>query len=225
MTGLFLPITIVLLCCAVASAAAETDVQRIGRQFREYAMNEATDRGDRLLDDVELPKTAVAGVVKRLDTLAADGSWPDIDYASDDRSSWRPFDHLTRVLSLTVYARRADTSREEESRTLEGVHRALAFWIARDFKCPNWWYNEIGVPKILADAALLLDADLKPDEKKYITDVVLPRARVGAMTGQNRVWLAGNGLMRGVLIEDESLVATASNVIAEEIRVGTDEGI
>src|SRR4051812_19420515 len=184
----FLPVAVVLLCCAFASAA-ETDVQRVGRQFREFAMHEATDRGDRLLDDVEVPKTPVATVPKVLETLGPDGSWPDIDYASDARSSWRPYDHLSRMLSLTIYARRLDTKQDDAARAIDGVHRALAFWMSRDFKCPNWWFNEIGVPKILGDVALLLDADLKPHEKKYIADIVLPRARVGAMTGQNRVWL------------------------------------
>jgi chondroitin AC lyase len=214
-----------LILCICAVASGETDVQRVARQFREYALHEATDRGERLLDDVELPKTAVAGVNKWLDSLAPGGSWPDIDYASEARSSWRPYDHLTRVLSLTVFARRADTSGEEASKALEGVHRALAFWMPRDFKCPNWWYNEIGTPKILGNIALLLDADLKTEEREYIANIVLPRAKIGAMTGQNRVWLAGNGVMRGALIDDAALVEKAAQVIHEEIRVSTDEGV
>src|SRR3954452_23500998 len=97
---------IALLCvtACVAAAKGETDVQRVARQFREYSLHEATDRGDRLLDDADLPRTPVSTAGKWLDALKTDGSWPDIDYASDDRSSWRPLDHLTRVLSLTVYA-------------------------------------------------------------------------------------------------------------------------
>lgn len=212
------------MCCA-AMAHGEADVQRVARQFREYSLHEATDRGDRLLDDVELPKTAVAGVSKWLDKLQPDGSWPDVDYASNARSSWRPYDHLTRVLSLTVFARRADTKADDAAKAIEGVHRAIGFWMQRDFQCPNWWYNEIGTPKILGSIALLLDQDLKPDELKYIADVVLVRAKVGAMTGQNRVWLAANGLMRGVLINDEKLATAAAQVIHDELRAGTDEGI
>src|SRR4051794_39435082 len=197
-----------------APLRAQSDAQRVARQFREYGVHESTDRGERLLDDVDLPKTSVAGVLKLLDKLEADGSWPDIDYASDARSSWRPYDHLTRVLSLTVLARRADTSPANAAAALDGVHRALAYWMQHDFKSPNWWYNDIGTPKILGTIALLLlDDDLKAAERTYIVDVVLPRSKVGAMTGQNRVWLAANGIMRGVLTEDETDIAKAAAVV------------
>lgn len=53
---------------------------------------------------------------------------------------------------------------------------------------------------------------------------IIERSRFGR-TGQNKVWLAGNNLMRGLLTDDEALVAEARDQIAEEIVVTDGEGI
>jgi len=45
------------------------------------------------------------------------------------------------------------------------------------------------------------------------------------MTGQNRVWLAGNALYRALLRGDETALAKNSGIIWNELRVSTDEGI
>lgn len=217
--------TLLVVLSCVTTVAAETDVQRIARQFREYCLHEATDRGERLLDDVELPKTAVAEAIRHLRGQRDDGSWADVDYSSNARSSWPPYTHLTRTLSVIVHARRPDTPDAERANCVTGVYRAMTYWITHDLQCPNWWYNEIGVPKIVGTIAILLGDDLAPGERAYVTDTVLPRSKVGAMTGQNRVWLAANGVMRGVLRDDAELVRVAANVIQDELRVSAGEGI
>lgn len=221
LTAAFVALALLL----ASTARGETDTQRVARQFRDYCLHESTDRGERLLDDVELPKAGVAEAMKWRKALKEDGSWGDINYPSAARSSWPAYDHLTRVLSLVVYARRSGTPPDDSAQCLAAAHRALGYWIAHDFQCPNWWYNDIGVPKILGNVGLLLDNDLKPAERDYITGVAMARSKVGSMTGQNRVWLAGNGVMRAALLGDESLLRTAAGVIREEIRVTTGEGI
>lgn len=210
---------------ATAARAADDDVARVGQQFREFCLRESTDRGERILDDVELPKASVRQAAKFETSLRTDGSWGDVDYDPAARSAWRPFDHLSRVLALTVYARRASTPADESRRAIEAVHRALGYWIAHDYQCPNWWYNQIGVPKVLGTVGILLGDDLNAEERTYITKVVMPRAKLGAMTGQNRVWLAANNLMCGVIEGDADLVGKAAAIIREEVRVGTEEGV
>jgi chondroitin AC lyase len=104
------------------------------------------------------------------------------------------------------------------------VHRAYAFWAAHDFQCTNWWYNEIGMPKVIGTASLLLGGELVPAEFAYATGTSLSRYPIGR-TGQNRVWLAGNTLMLGLLKGDPSIIAAASDAIWGEVRVTTGEGI
>lgn len=45
------------------------------------------------------------------------------------------------------------------------------------------------------------------------------------MTGQNKVWLAGNVMMRALLQNDYELVKMARDTIASEIVTGGAEGI
>ena len=157
-----------------------------------------------------------------LSTLQADGSWPDIDYANQDRSAWPTARHGSRILQLVGAANR--TAGSDRTRILAGVHRAFGFWIRHDFKCPNWWFNNIGVPKTFATAAVLMGSELLPAEKNYLLQTLMPRAKIG-MTGQNRLWLAGNTLLAGIIANDPDQVQKAADVIWSEITVTTDEGL
>jgi chondroitin AC lyase len=154
--------------------------------------------------------------------LRADGSWPDIDYANPDRSAWPAAQHGNRILQLVIAADRAPDG--ERLRIIAGVHRAFGFWIRNDFKCPNWWFNNIGVPKTFATVGVLMGNDLLPDEKTYLLQTMMPRAKIG-MTGQNRLWLAGNTLLACVIADDFDQVSEAANVIWSEIVVTTNEGL
>jgi len=157
-----------------------------------------------------------------LSTLRADGSWPDIDYANQDRSAWPAAQHGSRILQLVIAADRAADG--EHARILAGVHRAFGFWIRHDFKCPNWWFNNIGVPKTFATAAVLMGDELLPAEKNYLLQTMMPRAKIG-MTGQNRLWLAGNTLLAGIVANDPDQIQKAAEVIWSETVVTTNEGL
>lgn len=53
---------------------------------------------------------------------------------------------------------------------------------------------------------------------------MMQNAKFG-MTGQNKVWLAGNVLIRALLQNDEALVKKARDIIVSEIVLGQKEGI
>jgi chondroitin AC lyase len=153
-----------------------------------------------------------------------DGSWPDLDYASTARSGWPPYEHCSHMVSMALAAGGADISADDRQRLLVAVHRGFRFWIRHDFQCTNWWYNEIGLPKLIGTCALLLGNNLSADEYAYVTQTSLARYGIG-MTGQNKVWLAGNALMLGLLKGDETLVNEAATTIWNELRLSTEEGI
>ena len=64
---------------------------------------------------------------------------------------------------------------------------------------------------------------LNPEEKEAAIEV-MENAKFG-MTGQNKVRLAGNVLMRGLLQDDFELVKAARDTIVSEITTGMQEGI
>ena len=64
----------------------------------------------------------------------------------------------------------------------------FGYWFQNKPVCKNWWYNEIGIPKVLGPVFLLMKEQLSPQEKQAAVEV-MEKARFG-MTGQNKVWLA-----------------------------------
>ena len=155
----------------------------------------------------------------------ADSTWHDLDYASQQRGAWPPAFHVQRISEiarsyktpLSPWFGRADVRRT--------LHAALNKWFDLGLQCPNWWYNEIGGPRLLAPALLLLDEELS-DAERARTIRYMKQARIG-MTGQNRTWLAGNVLVRGLLERNDTLVQAARDAIVAEVAVAPEgkEGI
>lgn len=200
------------LCCLfpclpiLAIEATHGDLDRATAQLRSYLLARSTDTPER-----------VAGY---LTTLRADGTWADVDYASQQRANWPTGQHVSRTLQIAIAWRKGGVPEA----LLAAIHRALGHWRAKDYQCPNWWYNQIGGPLDLLSIGLLLGDQLQTEEFTYLTQTVLPRTKIG-MTGQNRVWLAGNTLMGGLLLRDRALVTQAAEVIYAEVVVTGKEGI
>ena len=152
-----------------------------------------------------------------------EGSWPDINYADKKRSGWEPRIHTERILELVRLYYTKESSYYHSPDVGKAVHKALGWWFAHKPVCLNWWYNQTGVPKTLGTACLLFEAELTPAEREGAIEV-LKNARFG-MTGQNKVWLAGNVLMRALLQNDFSLAKQARDSIVSEIVTGRPEGI
>jgi chondroitin AC lyase len=206
---------------ATESPGRAPAIQQVDRQFRDFYLG--GDDAFTMRDSNE-PAPDPSNARNLAQTLAADGSWPDLDYASQARSGWPPEDHCTRMVAITAAANRPGAAAADRAILLAATHRAFGYWIAHDFQCPNWWYNEIGIPKTIGMTALLLGEELTEAELRYATGTSLARYPIGR-TGQNRVWLAGNTLMRGVLAGDEAAIRAAAETIWGEVQISTAEGL
>lgn len=162
-------------------------------------------------------------ITQLLSSLQADGSWNDIDYSDKKRSGWLPKDHAERILLLTKIYQIPNSGFYKSEEIETAIHKALACWFDKKLVCPNWWYNQIGVPKTLGGAFILFEEKLTAQEKAAAIQV-MEKSKFG-MTGQNKVWLAGNVLVRGLLQNDIELVKAARDTIASEIITGRAEGI
>lgn len=159
-----------------------------------------------------------------LDTLRSDGSWPDVDYAHRGRTRWRAVAHLSRVRTMATRLRAKRPGAPADPKLREGAVRAFRYWIEKDFRNPNWWWNEIGVPRTLGPTLLLL-GDAVPEDLRAGSLRILQRARLGRGTGQNLVWLTEVALVRASIEQRPEVVAAAFRRIADEVRVSTGEGI
>ena len=99
----------------------------------------------------------------------------------------------------------------------------MQWWITNDPHNPNWWHNEIGVPQLLGETAMLMGNDL-PDDLRAGTIKIMKRSVWTKWTGQNLVWGCGNQVIRGILEKDEKTVADAYTRMYQEIRVEKPEG-
>ncbi|MCP3894602.1 MAG: polysaccharide lyase 8 family protein [Bacteroides sp.] len=156
-------------------------------------------------------------------TIREDGSWPDINYADTKRSGWEPKRHVERVLKLVKYYYPRKEQSKQVSELVSTIHKAMNYWFTQKLVCKNWWYNQIGIPRTMGTAFLLFESEMDEQEKQAAVEVLL-NAKFG-MTGQNKVWLAGNVLMRALLQNDLALVKAARDEISSEIVLGRIEGI
>lgn len=156
--------------------------------------------------------------------LLPDGRWPDIDYASQQRSNWLPGGHPRRALQLAQCYRAPGHPLSGKADVRDKINLALRWWIASDLECPNWWWNRIGVPEALARAILLLGdefpADLLPGAAR-----ILRRADNDDMTGQNTLWVCTVRAMRGCIEKSPEVVAAAFKRIADEVKITAGEGV
>ena len=231
---------LLLFAWSGCTVTPEEELARIKRNYAKMLLPSATDKFG-LNDTLSKLSTKEKGsdqVVVELfqrypsnpETIRAflsgqtdEGSWPDINYADKKRSGWEPRIHTERILELVRLYHTKESSYYHSPDVGKAVHKALGWWFAHKPVCLNWWYNQIGVPKTLGTACLLFEAELTPAEREGAIEV-LENARFG-MTGQNKVWLAGNVLMRALLQNDFSLAKQARDSIVSEIVTGRPEGI
>ena len=157
--------------------------------------------------------------------LPGEEQWADIDYSDSNRGSWQPSLHLSRLCAL---ARVWNTPGHPlyKSQRLKEICDSVALWWARnDVHNPNWWWNEIGIPR-KAGIYLLLMGDDAPQPVRESFMKILARSNVEPrFTGQNLVWIAGIVLMRAALSGDAALVWQMKDIIQSTVQVTDKEGL
>ncbi|MEI6137889.1 MAG: polysaccharide lyase 8 family protein [Mariniphaga sp.] len=160
---------------------------------------------------------------KILALLRPDGSFSDIDYSDRTRGGWKLSEHLSRLFSMSISWKSPQSTYFQSPKLKMPLFSVLDYWLKNDFINPNWWYPEIGVPKVLGQILVLLKDDLSERE---IADglKIMDRSKI-SRTGQNKVWLAENVIYRSLLTNDSKQIELAVQSITEEIIITTNEGI
>ena len=148
-----------------------------------------------------------------------DGSWSDINYGDVNRGAWKPGQHGFRVQRLAIKYRQSG-----DKRALAAALKGMDYWFSAGLVCLNWWHNQIGIPRLMGPAFVLLRDEMNEAQLQGAI-TVMDNAKL-KMTGQNKVWLAGNVLIRALLQDDEALVMQARDSIVSEIGVSDNiEGL
>lgn len=159
-----------------------------------------------------------------LDNIDENGRWKDIDYEKKNRSRWYPQEHAERIYTLAIQYSKESSPFFCSKKVADAIHRTTAYWLNAKMKSPNWWHNQIGVPKLLGSAWVLFEDELTEDERQRAIEY-LSKSVVGKYTGQNKVWLAGINFTEALLSNDLSKAKEARDNIVSEISVSDKEGI
>ena len=162
---------------------------------------------------------------KHATALRQDGTWADVDYADDERSFWKTQVHAQRVLTMSKAFRIAADAGQADEGLLKQTRFALDYWLAKDFRNPNWWHNEIGTPQLIGESAVLIGRENLTDAQRERIDAIMSRSAWGRWTGQNLVWGVTNQVLRGLIRNDAAMITQAYERMAQEIVVTSKEGI
>jgi chondroitin AC lyase len=157
-------------------------------------------------------------------TLLADGTWPDIDYASSLSAYWPPRTHLDRMKAMAkVYAW---GSLQGDTTLRDDIFKAYDAWIIRDPQSPNWWYQGISTPQFFGEVPLLMGSEVSPARLAsglpLIARAYVPRStNSGTNTGANRTERAYASMMRGLLANDSALTTESFLASGDTILVNS----
>lgn len=230
----------IILILSILLTAKANDIDIIKRNYKQFILLEnkseqklielltATPKETYFSDQMvvelmERYQVQHSEVLSLLSNFTQDNKWSDIDYTDKNRSGWQPKKHVERILLLARAYNTESSDYYQSAEVEETIHKALQFWFETKLVCLNWWYNQIGIPKTMGALLVIHEENLTEEEKSNILQY-MENSKFG-MTGQNKVWLAGNVLIRALMQNDINLVKKSRDIIFSEIQVGNKEGI
>lgn len=158
-------------------------------------------------------------IESKLENIKSDGSWEDIDYKEQTVTKWQPKVHVDRIKALAVNYNTKNSSMYSSDALKAHIISALHYWVEGKFNCPNWWYNEIGVPAVLGDILLLMGQEIPDILSLAIIKLIKLGDYKSNWTGQNLIWGVGTMIKRACIENDETLIEKVFKRANEEICI------
>jgi hypothetical protein len=141
--------------------------------------------------------------------LSANGTFPDLDYSERKPAGWPLIQHLNRVTSMaSAWACTTCNITYQQAPLLKSAENGLRYWLGSDPKNPNWYQNDIAVPREIGKIGVLLRAVLSSTDVEKMV-MLLKRSTPEKWTGANAMDGYRIQVYRGVLADDRSLVEDA----------------
>ena len=131
-----------LLIVCSASAQTQADTDTITARFRNYVLTAST--------------TPDATIKTYLDSMQADGSWNDVNYADKSLTNWLPIVHLNRLLAICISYNSTKSSFYHNAATKTKIYAAFNFWNVQAPVSNNWYENDIAGPTVYGKSLLAM---------------------------------------------------------------------
>ncbi len=181
----------------------------------------------RIVDDLLAPSINPDVIRQLVKTIKADGSWPGINYVDTSRTAFQHREHLEHMVDLSRAYKKTGSPFYQDAQVKKTALSALDFWLAHDFICANWWWNEMGTPNLMINTLLLVDEDLSESEKTAGLKIAA-RASLkgfGARPGGDLIQIAGMLGKQGLFKRDEATIELVIKTMADEIKISNGRGL
>jgi chondroitin AC lyase len=182
----------------------------------------------RIVDDLMEPSVNNEKIKQLVETIQPDGSWPGINYKDTTKTGFQHSIHLANMLDLARAYKKPGSGYYKNAAVKKTVSAALDYWIAHDFICENWWWNEMGTPNWMINTLLILDTDLT-DKQRTEGARIASRASltkgVGPRPGGDFVPIAGMVCKQALFKRDETMLEDAIKVMADQVVITDRRGI
>lgn len=154
----------ILSCISVF--ASNPDIELLRKRFEKAALQPERE-------------VRIDYVKERMQKLQDDGTWPDINYVDVRNVAFQHVEHLNHMVEMARAYRLEDSSLKGDSILKAKLFSAIDHWTTNDYKCNNWWNNEIGTPTELLKILYIMDEELgKERAQKMLT--IIGRANIKA---------------------------------------------
>lgn len=195
-----------------------------------FSLNAANDLEilrQRFTADQMEPKVNEADIKQLMSTLLEDGTWPGINYKDVSRTGFQHGKHLSNLVELSRAFKKKGSGLKGDKKLKKAIYSALNYWLANDFICENWWWNQIGTPNALVSVLLIMDTDLTSEQIAKTLPMV-GRAHLtasGARPSGDRIKIAGILAKTALFNRDAKLFDEVVKVIEGEIKFATGRGM
>lgn len=162
--------------------------------------------------------------VRRLiETLKPDGSWPGIDYNMIS-IGFPAGQHLKNLkLMATAYAKPcSDLYRSEKLK--QKILVGYDYYLTKQPKSKNWWYNEIGAQQDYLAGLLLVRAKLSERELRHYSSYLKDLTDNQGHRGMNRIWVSAITIAKGCLENNEEMISKGFQSVASTLIIAYEQG-
>jgi chondroitin AC lyase len=181
----------------------------------------------RIIEDLQQPAISREKVSNLINTLRDDGTWPGINYIDTSRTGFEHQIHLQNMLTLSIAISKKGSPFLNDAVAKRSLSSSLDYWLKHDFRCANWWWNEMGTPQLMVNILLLMDTNLTENQKSEGLKIA-GRANLeafGARPGGDLLPIAGMLGKQALFTRNSAILERVIKVMATEIAVTTGRGI
>ena len=214
MRNIFRAVTIILLFVMSypARSAIPSDIELLRKK---------------VIEEVMAPSVHEAHARELMATLKEDGTWPGIDYVDVSNTGFQHSRHLSNMVEMSRAFKKKGTKLKGDAKLKKAIYSSLNYWLANNFICENWWWNQIGTPTSLIGVLLIMDTDLTKEQVEKTLPMV-GRAYLnasGARPSGDRIKIAGILAKTLLFKRDEAQFNEVIKVIEGEIKFSTGRGM